>query len=77
MINKPNIKTIALQVDSEYHSRIKRRLSENGKTLRSYILDLIDDDLNNAATNSDTGIIQRLDAIIDLLKKNSAQESKK
>lgn len=40
-------KTIAFTVDEEFHRRIKVKLAESGQTLKSYIINLILQDLEN------------------------------
>ncbi len=64
-----NIKerTIALQIDEDFHKEIKIRLAESGKTLKGYIIDLIKADLYSNKKSED--IPDKLDTVIEILQK--------
>ncbi len=66
-VRKIKERTIALQIDEEFHKEIKIRLAESGKTLKGYIIDLIKADLNSSRKAED--VPDKLDIIIDLLQK--------
>lgn len=60
-------RTIALQIDEDFHKEIKIRLAESGKTLKGYIIDLIKADLASSRKTED--VPEKLDTIIGLLQK--------
>lgn len=60
-------RTIALQIDEEFHKEIKIRLAESGKTLKGYIIDLIKADLYSTKKVED--VPDKLDKIIEILQK--------
>lgn len=73
-----NTKNIAFKVDEELYKKIKIRLAINGKTLKDYIIKLIENDLMIADYDDPTtnNIINDLEKMIQILKSEQKKEKK-
>ena len=53
---KDNRKNVIVRLEPEFFKRLKVHLALNGKTLQSYLTELIEKDLNSQADNDKTKI---------------------
>ena len=72
-------KTLAFRIDEEFHKRIKKRLIDNGKTLKNHVTDLLLKDLQESeklVEQDKHEILERADEIVKLLKDIAENEKK-